>query len=236
MHVASPPFTVSNIKFHFKTYENFKIPLHMQKNTKKYGNFVVVRDIFNNNNNNNDDEYCCGEHAKTVLIIFEKSGTISCTGVKSFSALATFLTRFNDIFHTHVCEDDVVIDNATASGNLIDQQQSSLTSKKSVGKHRRLNLITLKRFIDDLNSDKNNPETRIRVSLFPRGFPVAVIRNLSAFTKATVSLFASGKFVIVGGCSKSEIATLYKELCVLTNLSMFSTITPATKFARNAEP
>lgn len=168
---------IKNVKIHFKTEcKPVKIPLHLKNKIKEYSNFVCIR------------------FKPFVFIIFPKSGHVNVSGICSFSNIKTALNQFNSQFETNIQEENISVDNITASGKL---------SKEKI----RL-------------QDLNYSSLPVTVFIRPYYFPSAIIRHIHDKNKQThrlpsIILFTNGKYIIVGGRSVEEVEKSFQTLCVI---------------------
>lgn len=168
---------IKNVKIHFKTEcKPLKIPAHLKNKIKEYSNFMSIR--FN----------------PFVFIIFPKSGHVNASGICSFSNIKTALIQFNTQFETNIQEENISVDNITASGKL---------NKDKI----RLQDLTY---------------TSLPVTVFirPYYFPSAIIRHIHDKNKQnhrlpSIILFTNGKYIIVGGRSIEEVEKSFQTLCVI---------------------
>lgn len=168
-------YSVSNVKVHFNVGKSIDIPEHLQSFAVHHSNFLTLR------------------LNKFVCTIFPKNGHVNISGIQNFKQIKEAVQEINNQFGFDIREDNIVVDNSTASGHL----------------KRRIKLFQLKRF-----SDKEN----VIISIRPHYFPSALIRSkrLSSDRRTTI-LFANGKFIIVGSKSPGEIDSTFKQLCALTD-------------------
>ena len=123
-----------------------------------------------------------------VFTIFN-SGHINVTGVKCFNDVYNTVRMFCNHFlecDYEYCKKSITVDNSTCSA-YID--------------------VKKKLYLPDLIK-----VTKRTVSLRPDFFPGAVLREKN---QPTVVVFSTGKFIIIGGKSYSEVNELYQQICQL---------------------
>ena len=128
-----------------------------------------------------------------TYIIFPDIGFVNITGIKDFSFLERIIPRFCETFS--VRGEDVtsqlVIDNISAAGDF----------------HRLIDLSSLQQKI-------NLPEERRRFSfhLDRNFFPGAVCKSVGL---GTITVFPSGKYVIVGVRCQADVNRIFQKMHVL---------------------
>jgi len=178
---------VHNVKIRLKLPTSVDIPDHLSDGVVRHNNFISMK----------VEKYSC--------IIFLKSGHVNISGIKDFADIKEAVCCFNRHFGTDVQEDNIIIDNSTASGQL---------SCKSI-------------CLPKLRSNPLCIEGTITVSIRPHYFPSALIRqtckshnhkqsnNIAGEKLSTIILFANGKFNIVGCKSESAIHKTWIQLCAI---------------------
>jgi len=178
---------VSNVKIRLKLDAPVTIPKHLSDKTVFHNNFISLR----------IDSLSC--------IIFHKSGHVNISGIKDFSHIKEALVCFNKHFESNIDENNIIVDNSTASGRL-SNYSICLPKLANISPHHQ-ELVT--------------------VSIRQYFFPSAVIRprrrqqqqHTAALDAklATVVLFANGKFNIVGGKSERSISQTWNLLRAITD-------------------
>ena len=125
------------------------------------------------------------QHRQTY-IIFPHKGFVNITGVKNYSAICEVIPKFCETFR--LCSSDVsqpvlVIDNISAAGNF----------------HKTVNLSRLQKKIN------TSEEKLFSVHCNRQYYPGAFCKRKGV---GTITVFASGKYVIVGAKCREDVTTL----------------------------
>lgn len=182
---------VNNVKAHWKVCNDTPLilPTELQDKVIHHTNFFTLR------------------RNGYVYTIFLKNGHVNVSGIRNFNAIKDAMDTFNDQFVTNIHNDNIIVDNTTASGRL---PQEEICLHQFARSHQHLKELT--------------------ISIRPHYFPSAVIRQKKKKgekkeerrnKKGTIVLFANGKYNILGCQTKESIEDTFNQLCVLTQtLSM----------------
>ena len=130
-----------------------------------------------------------------TFIIFPKKGFINITGIKNFAAYERVIPLFCDLFqagNSNLESSKLVIDNISASGDF----------------HQTVNLVKLQQMINA--GEYPNITTHFDRNFFPGAFCKIV-------GLGTVTVFQSGKFVIVGSKCQEHVDQVTKLMSAIIN-------------------
>ena len=153
-----------------------------------------------------------------VYTVFDDNGFINITGVKGFEFLETVIPNFCTFFKLSAKEDILseilTIDNISASGHF---------------GHR----VNLENLVKRINKNKKHNEEGdngffIKVRLNRNVFPGAVCKT----RLGTISVFAAGKYVIVGTKCLDHLERVFQETTAL--IKTLSTVVKTNEFALTA--
>jgi len=132
-----------------------------------------------------------------TYIIFS-NGFVNITGVKDFTELTEVIPRFCQLFELTRSEiaSDVIVDNISAAGNF----------------QRRVDLTQLQRIV---NQRKTQHSTFFSVHFDRNFFPGAFCKTRGL---GTLTLFPSGKYVVVGSKCLEHVEKIFQQMCVLMPL------------------
>jgi len=135
--------------------------------------------------------------SKHTYIVFT-SGFVNITGIRSFTERPTVIPLFCQEFGvtTDDIASDIVIDNISAAGNF----------------QRRVDLKRLQRIV---NKRKTQHSTFFSVHFDRNFFPGAFCKTRGL---GTLTLFPSGKYVVVGSKCLEHVEKIFQQMCVLMPL------------------
>ena len=125
------------------------------------------------------------------------TGHVNITGIKTFEEVKDATIRFTQLTGKEVNQDNIKVNNSTASGNLLSNSSNKFLSLKKVK-----NII-----------EKNQEELNGTFNFRPHHFPGAVFRRNG---KLTIIIFPSGRYIIVGGKNKLQIREAHRTICRIT--------------------
>ena len=131
---------------------------------------------------------------KLTYIIFPKKGFVNITGIKTFSKLPQVVPEFCAFFDINASDvSNIIVDNVSASGNFL----------------RRVNLANLQKKING-EGFKNR---KFFSCHFDRNFFPGSFCKTQGF--GTLTLFSSGKYVVVGSKCLEQVDRIFQEMSVV---------------------
>ena len=175
--------SVKNVKIHFKiraeaipTLIRGLLKNRISSHLVRHGNLIVLK-------------------YKFVFIIFETSGFINATGIKSLEEIRKCLKVFRIILNIRKRDiRNITVDNITASGNF-DQQLNLYKIRQKIHANHNLQKSVLANYNRDI-------------------FPGLFLKYKKI---GTIILFSSGKYSIVGIKCRANMYKIFQETNVLIN-------------------
>lgn len=143
-----------------------------------------------------------------TYIVFPKKGFVNITGIKSFSELTSVIPQLCQTFGLKTSEitPKVVIDNISAAGNF----------------GQRVSLVRLQQIVNKGGVEKRKFfSTHFDRNFFPGAF--CKTRGLG-----TITLFPSGKYVVVGAKCLEHVEQIFQEMSALIPLLLTTEKTNAS--------
>ena len=121
------------------------------------------------------------------FIVFDRCDLVSVTGLCGFEAVEHAALEYCNVFDRRVVEGSVRVDNCTASGELPNVDRRLLTQLAA--------------------AYRSSPRDELTVSARTRNFPGLLIRTRKRCRnhRGTLTLFTTGKFVVLGAKSQQDI-------------------------------
>jgi TATA-box binding protein (TBP) (component of TFIID and TFIIIB) len=132
--------------------------------------------------------------AEHTYIIFPEKGFVNITGIKGFSQLDNVITQFCQVFNLVKEEvaSEIIVDNVSAAGDFA----------------RRVNLVLLQQTFN--KQRREGEKTRFFSAHFDRNFFPGAACKTRGF--GTLTVFTSGKYVIVGAKCMEHVERLFQEM------------------------
>ena len=186
MYTSTTP-RICNIKAHFKLTKKFE---PRQANSSPRFMFLMKHTI----QKVNFTLYRDPSYKRIVFTLFHHSPHVNITGARSYTALELAVKRFSQTVGEEIRTENIIIDNTTAVGRVWTHTRA------------HLDIHALKKTISIDETNKSS------LSIRSDFFPGAVLRRKEF---ASIIIFSSGKFVIVGGKTPWHIQEAYQRLLAL---------------------
>jgi len=199
--VAAPK--INNVKTHIyltrKGRKRLLVQIGRYKiKMEKHNNFSVCRDP---------------ELERRAYTLFEKQGFINITGIPNLEAVADVIPRLCTVFHlraSHVASSQPCIDNISAAG--------VFPRRLDLNRLRRILLPEVKskaqsaRGVNEVIDPNPPPSSYFTILLNRDKFPGASCR---AKGYGTITLFSSGKYVIVGSKCLEQMQQVFLKMAAV---------------------